>query len=68
MTRTRLGKEVGSYKQPLDGWTYWAEKNWGTNEDGFMVVAPSGARMEWVKTEKLAQAIVKMHNTDRVTY
>jgi hypothetical protein len=37
--RTRLGKVVGSYNPPLDGWTYWPEKNWTTREDGFVVVA-----------------------------
>ena len=37
--RTRSGKIVGSYRQPLEGWTYWPEKNSTTGEDGFVVVA-----------------------------
>jgi hypothetical protein len=47
--RTRSGKVVGSYHPPLDRRTYWAEKDWTTGEDGFVVVAPSGARIEWVR-------------------
>ena len=62
--RTRSGKIVGSYKPPLDGWTYWAEKNWTTREDGFVVVAPSGARMEWVRDEAEALLIAETRNRD----
>jgi hypothetical protein len=64
MKRTRLGKVVGSYKPPLDGWTYWAEKNWTTREDSFVVVAPSGARFEWVRDEADALLIAEMRNRD----
>ena len=66
MTRTRLGKEVGSYKQPLDGYTYWSENNWKTNEPGFMVVAPSGARLTWVATEDEARAEAERLNDERL--
>jgi hypothetical protein len=62
--RTRSGKIVGSYRQPLDRWTYWAEKNWTTNEDGFVVIAPSGARFEWVKDESEALLIAETRNRD----
>jgi hypothetical protein len=62
--RTRSGKTVGSYKPPLDGWTYWAEKNWTTREDGFVVVAPSGARFEWVKDEAEALLLAETRNRD----
>ena len=57
--RTRSGKVVGSYRPPLPYFTYWAEANWDTSEPGFMVVAPSGARMKWVKTEDEARMEVK---------
>lgn len=49
--RTRCGKVVGFWTRPLDEYTYWAEKNWETGEDGFIVVAPSGARLTWHKDE-----------------
>jgi hypothetical protein len=62
--RTRSGKVVGSYRQPLDGWTYWAEKNITTREDGFVVVAPSGARFEWVKDEAEALLIAETRNRE----
>jgi hypothetical protein len=62
--RTRLGKVVGSCKPPLDRWTYWAEKNWTTREDGFVVVAPSGARFEWVRDEAEAMLIAETRNRD----
>lgn len=52
--RTRLGKKVGSVRRPLEGWTYWPEKNWLTGGSGFVVVAPSGARMGWYATEQEA--------------
>jgi hypothetical protein len=57
--RTRSGKIVGSYKPPLDDYAYWSENNWDTDEPGFMVVAPSGARLKWVKTEDEARMEVK---------
>lgn len=60
--KTRLGKEVGSYKRPLEGYVYWPEKNWTTGESGYMVVAPSGARMTWVATEHEACAEVARRN------
>jgi hypothetical protein len=50
---------VGSYKPPLDDYTYWAENNWDTSEPGFMVVAPSGARLSWHRTEDEARMQVK---------
>ena len=61
--RTRLGKEVGSYRQPLEACTYWAENNWTTNERGFMVVYPSGARHKWVATEDEARKLVAELNS-----
>jgi hypothetical protein len=57
--RTRSGKVVGSYRPPLDDFTYWAEAHAETSKPGFMVVAPSGARMKWVKTEDEARMEVK---------
>ena len=51
MKRMRLGKCVGSAGRQLDGWTYWPEANRLTGERGFMVVAPSGARTDWFRTE-----------------
>jgi hypothetical protein len=65
--RTRLGKIVGSYRQPLEGWTYWAEKNWDTKEDGYVVVAPSGARFEWVRDEAEALLIAETRNREGAT-
>jgi hypothetical protein len=62
--RTRSGKIVGSYKPPLDDYTYWRENNWDTDEPGFMVVAPSGARLKWVKTEDEARMEVKRRQRD----
>ena len=62
--RTRLGKVVGSYRPPLNAWTYWAEKNWTTGEDGYVVVAPSGARFEWVPDEADALVIAETRNRD----
>ncbi len=50
MKRTRLGKVPGSVRG-TDGWTYLPEANWLTGERGFMVVAPSGARTDWFRTE-----------------
>jgi hypothetical protein len=60
--RTRSGKIVGSYKPPLDRWVYWPEKNWTTRDDGFVVVAPSGARFEWVHDEAEALLIAETRN------
>jgi hypothetical protein len=57
-TRTRLGKTVGSYRTPLDQFVYWPESN------GYMVVAPSGARMKWHETEEAAKADVTQRNRD----
>ena len=57
--RTRSGNIVGSYKAPLDDYAYWSERSWDTNEPGFVVVAPSGARLKWVKTEDEARMEVK---------
>lgn len=57
--RTRSGKVVGSYRQPLPDFTYWAEANWDTSEPGFMVVAPSGARLSWHRNEDEARMQVK---------
>jgi hypothetical protein len=65
MRRTRLGKVVGSYRPPLDEWTYWAEANWTDNRSGFMVVAPSGARMTWHESENAARAEVAQRNRER---
>lgn len=61
---TRLGKVVGSIKTDPDGWTYWAERNWTTNEPGYITVAPSGARMRWFADEADAQAEVERQNAD----
>jgi hypothetical protein len=60
--RTMRGKVVGSYRPPLESWTYWAERDWTTGEPGFVVVAPSGARMEWVRTEADAKWAAEIHN------
>lgn len=49
-TKTRLGKTVGSVKTPLSAWGYWPESG------GFVVVAPSGARMVQFATESEAIA------------
>jgi hypothetical protein len=62
--RTRSGKVVGSYRPPLDDFTYWPERQGYSGqphygEAGFVVVAPSGARMKWVKTEDEARMEVK---------
>jgi hypothetical protein len=63
MTRlTRLGKLVGSYRRPLNAWTYWPESDWQTREEGFVVVAPSGARMSWHRDERAAQDEVARRN------
>jgi hypothetical protein len=62
MTRTRLGKEVGSVKTDPEGWTYWPERNWTTNEPGFQCIAPSGARMGWFRTEAEAREKVAREN------
>jgi hypothetical protein len=62
--RTRSGKVVGSYKPPLDDFTYWAENNWDDDEPGFIVVAPSGARLSWHRTEDEARMQVKRHQRD----
>jgi hypothetical protein len=48
--RTRLGKVPGSVRRS-HGWTYRPEANWLTGERGFMVVAPSGTRTDWFRTE-----------------
>ena len=50
MKRTGLGKASGSVRRS-HGWTYLPEANWLTGERGFMVVAPSGARADWFRTE-----------------
>jgi len=63
--RTRSGKIVGSYRQPLEGWTYWPEKNSTTGEDGFVVVAPSGARIEWVREEAQALLLAETRNREQ---
>jgi hypothetical protein len=60
--RTARGKIVDSYRPPLTEFTYWPEKNSTTNEDGFVTVAPSGARMEWFKAEPDAVAYVATEN------
>ena len=63
MTRTRLGKTVGSIKTDPAGWTYWPERN----RDGdvvYVVVAPSGARMESHYNEKDARQSAEWHNED----
>jgi hypothetical protein len=60
--RTRLDKVVGSYKRPLPSWTYWSENDWTTGEPGYVVVAPSGARIEWVASEGEAQRLVAIRN------
>lgn len=57
--RTRSAKIVGSCKSPLDDYYYWAENNWETNEPGLMVVAPSGARLSWHRTEDEPRMEVK---------
>jgi hypothetical protein len=62
--RTRSGKIVGSYRPPLEGWTYWAEKDWTTGEDGYVVVAPSGARFEWVRDEAEALLLAETRNRE----
>lgn len=62
--RTRLGKVVGSIRTDPQGFTYWAERNWTTQEDGFMVIAPSGARMSWHKSEADAQRRVVEENRE----
>ena len=62
--RTRLGKRVGSYTPPLRAFTYWAEENWQTHEPGFVVVAPSGARMTWHRLERDAQAEAARSNRE----
>lgn len=64
MTVTRLGKVVGSVKTDPAGWTYWAEKNWTTNEPGFITIAPSGARMKWCRTREEAEAEVARENEE----
>lgn len=63
-TRTRLGKVVGSVKLPLREFTYWPEKNWTTQVPGFVVVAPSGARLTWFPTEQEAQSEVNRKNKE----
>ena len=65
--RTRLGKVVGSYRPPLQAWTYWAEKNWTTGEDGWVVVAPSGARFEWIPDEADALLIAETRNREQAS-
>lgn len=62
--RTRSGKVVGSYRQPLDGFTYWPERNWTTGENGFIVVAPSGARMRWHADEASALLDAETSNAE----
>ena len=62
--RTRLGKIVGSYRPPLEGWTYWSEKNWKTGEAGYVVVAPSGARFEWIRDETEALLLAETRNRE----
>lgn len=57
--RTRTGKIVGSYKPPLDDYTYWAEPHAETSEPGYMVVAPPRARLTWHRTEDEARMQVK---------
>jgi hypothetical protein len=57
--RSPSGKLVGSYKPPLEDYTYWADDSRDTGEPGFMVVAPSGARLSWHKTEDEARMQVK---------
>lgn len=63
-TRTRLGKVVGSITTDPNGFTYWAEKDWSTGEDGFVVVAPSGARMSWFPTETEAMFAATAANAE----
>lgn len=62
--RTRLGKVVGSVRTDPGGWTYWAERNWTSGEDGFQVIAPSGARMGWFRAEADAKRKVKRENEE----
>ncbi len=52
---------------PSEGWTYWAQKNWDTKEDGYVVVAPSGARFEWVRDEAEALLIAETRNREGAT-
>lgn len=63
MKRTRLGKTVGSITTDPEGFCYWPEKNWTTNEPGFVTVAPSGARMQWFANE--ADAILYVAEQNR---
>jgi hypothetical protein len=65
--RTRLGKVVGSYKPPLDGWTVLVGEELDTREDGFVVVAPSGVRFEWVRDEADALLLAETRNREDKT-
>lgn len=58
MTRTRLGKVVGSYRPPLQAWTYWQEGS------VWYVVAPSGARITSHATETDARAEAAQRNRE----
>jgi hypothetical protein len=56
--RTARGHIVGSYRPPLNGFAYWPEAN------GFMVVAPSGARMKWHENEDDAIRDAQQRNAE----
>lgn len=58
MRRTRLGKIVGSYRPPLEAFTYWRQ------DGAWTVVAPSGARIETHATEARARASAERHNRE----
>lgn len=64
MKRTRLGKEVGSIKTDVDGFTYWAENDWTTGAPGFMLIAPSGARIKWFADEASVKVEVAGRNAE----
>jgi hypothetical protein len=62
--RTARGHVVGSYQQPLEAWTYWPERHHDTREEGFITVAPSGARMIWFADELDAMRYAAERNSD----
>jgi hypothetical protein len=63
MTRTtRLGKVVGSITTDPDGFTYGGYRRDGV--DGFIIYAPSRARMEWFASEADAQEHVARKNAE----
>jgi hypothetical protein len=62
--RTRLGKVIDSVKLADGPFYYRPEAHWQTGEAGFIVVAPSGARLNWFANEADAAADVAREQAD----